>query len=487
MLWSARTKVITLALVVVAALAAALSPLPGNRAHAQIDLTGRWDIHFVVMLSGDCNVAIMQTGTDLLLVGQCDIAGSGSLEGTIDPDTGQFTLSGSLSGIGAVIEGTASEDGNSVTGTVGTDLLGIAGTFTGTRTSTDPDLMELSGNWRLFLDGDLAGSCAAAFEQPSLLELSAALDCGELGSGSLAGDMNPVSGGFAIHGSLGEATAELIGTLAETGSSMEGYFWSSSAPGSPEAYGQFLGVPENETARGIMAVDCDGDEAGRQRNCSHAHETSFDVQVHVLAPPDDGYTGFQTDLGWSNTTLDYAPAPDPNDEVLWPPCDAAERPESGPDRVLLRCASPESDLLDTFAGPIVRLQMTCPEESSATLELLPSAGDGGTHFLDTEGGAVEPLLIGAEVYCYGPGRGGPGRLIEPSAPDGEGDQSQGSPTLAATPAATPTAQALALPDTGSSGLSGGSIPGGNWIFMAMVATTGVVLLALSCRRVRKER
>ncbi len=487
MLSSARIKVLTLALVVLTVLAIALSPSPGNRAHAQIDLTGRWDIHFVVMLSGDCDVAIMQTGTDLLLVGQCDIAGSGSLEGTIDQDTGQFTLSGSLGGIGAVIEGTASEDGNSVSGTVGTDLLGIAGTFAGTRTSTDLDLLELGGNWRLFLDGNLVGSCAAAFEQPSLLELSATLDCGELGSGSLTGDMNPVSGGFTIRGSLGEAATELNGMLAETGSSMDGYFWSSSGPGGPEAYGRFLGVPESETAMGIMAVDCDGDEAGRQPYCSHPHATSFNVQVHVLLPPVGGYAGFQTDLGWSGGTLDYVPAPDPNDEVVWSPCDEAERSQSGPDRVVIGCASPESDLLDTFAGPIVQLQMTCPEESSATLELLPSAGDGGTHFLNADGSAVEPLLFGAEVYCYGEGRGGPGYLIEPGAPDGEGDQSEGSPTLAATPAATPTAQALALPDTGGGDMDGPTAGGSIALVMAMLAMLGLVLVALSRRGLRLKR
>ncbi len=120
------------ALAVVIGLLASL----GNRARAQIDISGDWNISVVGHFSGTCTATVEQTGAELLAVLDCSLIGSGTFVGSIDLATGNFSLSSDP--IGVELEGTAAGDGSSISGTW--DALGFfSGTFTGTRKAEPAD------------------------------------------------------------------------------------------------------------------------------------------------------------------------------------------------------------------------------------------------------------------------------------------------------------------------------------------------------------
>lgn len=123
-----------------------------ERAYAGIDLTGQWELTFDGAFSGSCELAIFQTGADLQGTAGCSIIGDGKLNGTIDQTTGSFTISGNfddVAGLGDItveLAGTASADGNTIQGRWNA-LDSFSGTFTATRTSLTPRLIDIgSGN-----------------------------------------------------------------------------------------------------------------------------------------------------------------------------------------------------------------------------------------------------------------------------------------------------------------------------------------------------
>jgi hypothetical protein len=114
-----------------------------DRGEAQIDISGDWII--TVLLGGDpigdCAATVTQAGTGLSLAVDCaslaqgtPLAGfQGTLSGTIDTATGDFSMSGTYAnGVAQDLTGTASPDGNSMSGSyTNVSLSGVSGTFDG--------------------------------------------------------------------------------------------------------------------------------------------------------------------------------------------------------------------------------------------------------------------------------------------------------------------------------------------------------------------
>ena len=129
-------------LIAVAAAVVLFAALSG-RAEAHIDISGDWNIALDGTISVRCTVAIVQTGTELFAAANCGI-GSGDFRGSIDAASGSFDLSG-LIVFSVVLTGTASEEGNSISGTWTTVPPGYSGTFTGNRASETPSLSPPAG------------------------------------------------------------------------------------------------------------------------------------------------------------------------------------------------------------------------------------------------------------------------------------------------------------------------------------------------------
>ena len=59
---------------------------------------------------------------------------------------------------------------------------------------------------------DLAATCSGDFVH-TILDLSASLDCGDLGAGEWSGTASPLSGRFELAGALGEIEVGLFGSM----------------------------------------------------------------------------------------------------------------------------------------------------------------------------------------------------------------------------------------------------------------------------------
>jgi hypothetical protein len=98
------------------------------------DLTGTWDITVENIFSGSCQAEIEQSGSELAAQLDCEGGPSGVFEGTFDPDTRAFSLSGPFGSFTELdMDGTVSEDGDSLTGTWFIAPIGPGGTIVATR------------------------------------------------------------------------------------------------------------------------------------------------------------------------------------------------------------------------------------------------------------------------------------------------------------------------------------------------------------------
>ena len=188
------------------------------------------------------------------------------------------------------------------------------------------------------------------------------------------------------------------------------------------AFGHSQAGTSQAADHGAMAVDCDTTQGGVQAECTYAPGSTFQVEVHVTAPPAVGYGIFQVKLGWTEGVVNYLPA-GPADEALWSNCTIAASVNNWTDQVppvpsvLLGCA-PFPALLegDTFTGAIVTFEFQCKSAPAAlsppagldpdqsVLELLSSTNEGepsqgGTTFGDTFLTPIDPELTGATVTC----------------------------------------------------------------------------------------
>lgn len=370
------------------------TPTPLPTLASPVDISGTWRLTFSGLFSGACVSVIQQTDNELAIVADCDIIGSLRLSGSIDPTTGAFSLSGA--GIG--LAGLAAADGNSLSGTW--DAFGLfLGTFTASR-AEDVELIDLTGDWDVVLAGEVTDVCAWSIEQ-SLIESSATIDCGVLGLGTLTGTVNPLTGSLSLVGSLGDTQLGLEGRASADGGYILGRWFDSS-----ERSGTFIAVPEGALAAGIMMVDCSAEQPGLQTRCSYQEGSELAVTVHVAVPPAGGYGGFQVELRWVDTILDYQQAEHPTAEELLIECQEAEY-TLGEAAIRFRCLLSEP-LGSEGSGDVIRLSMMCANSGEASVDLAPREGESqGSYFLGPEDELVDPTLIGATVDCFGPQHGGP--------------------------------------------------------------------------------
>ncbi len=120
--------------VAVIAYAAWVQPAPAA-AGSPIDVSGFWRTTLAGDVTATCFDLVTQTGTKIQVVSSCGSLGSGSRTGTIDVDTGAFTISGVLGGLVSEVVGVATAEGTSS----GTWTAGeFSGTFTGVRQPWTP-------------------------------------------------------------------------------------------------------------------------------------------------------------------------------------------------------------------------------------------------------------------------------------------------------------------------------------------------------------
>jgi hypothetical protein len=136
------------------------------------------------------------------------------------------------------------------------------------------------------------------------------------------------------------------------------------------------------------------------------------MQVHVVGPPEGGYSAFQAKVRWDPSAASYSPTQDAGDEALWPHCDIAGRSDNrfltgserhvGEPSVLFGCAPfPALAEASLTAGPVLELRFECQAEGNSPLALVSRPGDAqrGTHFLSSGGAEVDPTVISAQVTC----------------------------------------------------------------------------------------
>jgi hypothetical protein len=148
-----------------------------------------------------------------------------------------------------------------------------------------------------------------------------------------------------------------------------------------------------------MAVDCDASTGAVDTSCGYVTGDTFAIAVHATAAG-TGYAGYQTKAGWTDDVLDYLPG-DTATENQWPvPCSRARIHLPSAAAVVFSCSS-DPTATSSYIGPLVRFTMQCEADGVTSLTLIPRAGDphGGSHFVDSVGGLIDPLLTGASVEC----------------------------------------------------------------------------------------
>lgn len=111
-----------------------VQPAPAA-AGSPIDISGFWQTTLAGDSTGTCFDLVTQNGTKIEVSSSCGSLGGGSRTGSIDVDTGAFTLSGLIGGLFSEVVGVATAEGTSSgTWTAGT----LSGTFTGVRQPWTP-------------------------------------------------------------------------------------------------------------------------------------------------------------------------------------------------------------------------------------------------------------------------------------------------------------------------------------------------------------
>ena len=232
----ARNRVVLLLL----AIAFSLSLLSGDSAEAQegIDISGEWSVVITGDLPATCTIRFTQTNTQLAGMLNCGGLGTAGLSGTIDPIAGSISLTGIILGVPLEIEGTATQDGDGISGTW-IAFSSIAGSFTGTRdiAPVDPG-SDLTGRWIVEFPGTDMGTCTAAIVETGA-SLSASISC-DAGSGLFSGTVNGAD--IFLSGSILDVQREIVANSTPDGTALAGTWIAPTA----DMSGGFIGVRNEE-------------------------------------------------------------------------------------------------------------------------------------------------------------------------------------------------------------------------------------------------
>ncbi|MEX2159394.1 MAG: hypothetical protein WEB04_08330 [Dehalococcoidia bacterium] len=362
---------------------------PTGRAEAGPSVTGTWHVQVAGDLPGTCESIIIQDGNNLTSTTECSIVGTLQFTGTIDPATGSAVLT--ESSFGAVLNIAFADDGNSFTGAW--SALGLGGTISGTRTSTDTTGIDISGDWTFVFEGRAPGDtlCDATLTQ-SATALTAVVTCPS-GSETWTGTASPISGAINLHIDEPESYANIYASPSGDSSGAMSGSWSS---GERESYGQFYAFPAGQPRPAILSIGC-ANVSGGTGYCYGLPGDTLTATVTLVAPPSDGYDGYQLALHTSGN-VPYIAADDPATEA--PGCTAVQRaisPLNNEMTITFTCAP--GNAIDG-ASALVQIAFQCPDEPYAYTSL--DLTEGGT-FLSLGGAQSAPLPPWpASIDCYDP-------------------------------------------------------------------------------------
>ena len=352
------------------------TPTPLPTLPAPVDASGTWRIAFTGVFSGSCDAVIEQNGEELIVIASCSILGTLGFEGTIDPVTGVFRLSGFVSLEGQVLAG-----GDSLTGAW--SAFGFGGSLTGERVD-DIEIVDFSNKWAMVFLDEVSDMCTLDIEQ-ALILTSAALNCEELGESTLDGVVDPLNGFLWVRGALGDIEVALSGQLSADGSYIFGYDFGADPiviGGGFGATRTFIAVPAEASKRGVVMVGCQ--EPGVfEISCSQRGQLTMDLAAPMA--PAGGYAGIEATLSWSEP-LAFGEVM-PSDQC------ATASAVSVDLSVSLTCTFAEQS---TFTGDLVSVTLTCDEFVDTILQI-----DNVT-FTGADPGLGPPTLIGASISCFGP-------------------------------------------------------------------------------------
>lgn len=365
----------------VLALAFVLGSMP---VHAAVDMTGTWQVEFQGGLLGPtCDAVVIQVGSDVDVAAECSI--TLHFQGTIDLDTGAASLTDDL--LGVVVNVMVAPDGSSFKGTW--TFIG-SGPITGTRTSTEIDIFDFSGDWTFIFDGrDPDRICDATLTQ-SFTDLTASITCPS-GTAAWTGTVSPFSGSFTLVPSDIQADPFIHAKPADNSSSLLIGSWLTM-----DQYGDLFAYRAGTSHGGILSLRCVGGGTGPY--CRGAAGETVTLAVDIVLPPTDGHDGFQIGL---YSAGDFPPtlSEDPATEV--PGCPAAQRSVVLGDyeaTVTYTCAP--GDALPE-ASRLVELTFQCPPGASyayTTLSVVPEST-----FFTQAGSQLAPFPgSGASIDCYSP-------------------------------------------------------------------------------------
>ena len=361
------------------------TPTPLPTLTAPIDTTGTWRISFTGVFSGSCDAVFEQNGEELIVIASCSAFGTLPFQGTLDPQTGEFRLSGLVSLEGQVLAG-----GDSLTSAW--SAFGFGGSLTGERVD-DIEIVDFSNEWAMVFLDEVSDMCTLDIEQ-ALILTSAALNCEELGESTLDGAVDPLNGFLWVRGALGDIEIALSGQLSADGSYIFGYDFGAdpivigSGSGATRT---FIAIPAEASKRGVVMVGCQ--EPGVfEISCSQREQLTMDLAAPMA--PSGGYTGIEATLSWSEP-LEFGEAT-PSGQ-----CESAATVSSEVS-VSLTCSFAEQS---DFTGDLVSVTLTCDERANTVLEI------GSASFQGADPDLGPPTLINSTISCFGPQRGGPAPLL----------------------------------------------------------------------------
>ena len=363
------------------ATAAVTAALTAGTAQAGPNVTGTWHVEFEGEFSGTCDGVIVQTGNEVVSVGDCSLVGTLTFRGTIDPTTGSAVLVDES--LGAVLNVTAAPDGNSFSGAW--SALGFSGTISGTRTSVEVDIIDISGDWTFFFAGREGPDreCSAVLTQDFTV-LSAAVTCTS-GTTTWTGSVSPISGSFDLQSQDKEFA--VISAYAPLGDGGMLGSWRDMEGG-----GMLFAFPAGTSHGGALTATCTT-ESGYTDYCYAEPGETMTAVVALILPPSEGYDGFEVTLDIPGQ-VSYLPAEDPATEV--PACDGAQR-TIGDETVTFTCASGQA--VDAITR-LVEITLQCSEDPAY---VFMSLGIDPYDSFFTQSGVQRPLLLAqsAPVECGG--------------------------------------------------------------------------------------
>ncbi len=307
--------------------------------------------------------------------------------------------------------------------------------FAGPVPTATPEPIDTTGFWNVTLAGDLDGvTCLNEIVQTGT-DLVAFADCGSIGSGTLTGTIDVITGAFTLTGVIVVDTNQ-AGVATAAGTSSGTYTTSSGLSGT------FVGIkklvaptptdtptptssptltvtptqtrtttpsptptPISEMLLNIKGGDCD--DAIRPTSCDVSLGSTFTLSVDGIAVPSAGYILMQTFIEFG-ADLVYKPADTLAEEVIWPGCNGPILSPLSTTTVGHGCLTGATEPLpaSNYRGNLVELSFTCPTTPiSHDLRLLPFEGPVaatfGSLFVLPNSARVVPVLSGLTVNCTG--------------------------------------------------------------------------------------